>query len=51
MKEPHGLGLASHTCSEFCGHDRKVRYEAQTGGTTGQVIELRNTPNFRTPTP
>jgi hypothetical protein len=28
MKEPYGEGLASHTGSESCGHDRKVRYEA-----------------------
>ena len=44
-------GLASHTGSESCGHGRKAGYEALTGGTTGQVIEPRNTPNFRTPTP
>jgi len=28
MKEPYGEGPASHTGSESCGHDRKVRYEA-----------------------
>src|SRR5208282_1557407 len=51
MKESYGEGLASHTGSESCGHGRKAGYEALTGETTGQVIEPRNTPNFRTPTP
>ena len=51
MKESYGEGLASHTGSESCGHGRKAGYEALTGGTTGQVIEPRNTPNFRTLTP
>jgi hypothetical protein len=51
MKESYGEGLASHTGSESCGHGRKAGYEALTGGTTGQVIEPRNIPNFRTPTP
>ncbi len=51
MKESYGEGPASHTGSESCGHGHKAGYEALTGGTTGQEIEPRNIPNFRTPTP
>lgn len=36
MKESYGEGVASHTGSESCGPGRKARYEALTGGTTGQ---------------
>ena len=51
MKEPYGEGLASHTGPESCVAVRKSSDEALTGGSTGWVIEPRNSGRTGAPTP
>jgi hypothetical protein len=47
MKESYGEGVATHPGPESCGHDRKVRHEALTGGTVGQGELNREIPKLQ----